>query len=96
MILLQPVKLVMLVKPIGPYSAGSPFIFRFCKDRGEVASIKVAKPQTVACHNTTAFFIRKLLPTILCFSISNEALPSYRLILQLTPPSFVSRLLLRR
>lgn len=55
MILLQPVKLVMLVKPIGPYLAGSPFIFRFCKDRGEVASIKVAKPQAVACHNTTAF-----------------------------------------
>ncbi len=28
------------VKPIGPYSAGFPFIFRFCKDCGEVASIK--------------------------------------------------------
>lgn len=70
MILLQLVKLVMLVKPIGPYSAGSPFIFRFCKDRGEVASIKVAKPQTVACHNTTAFFIRKLIKrSIKCISL---------------------------
>ncbi len=34
------------VKPIGPpYTTGSPFIFRFCKDCGEVVSIKVAKPQ---------------------------------------------------
>jgi len=34
------------VRPIDSvFSVGSPFIFNFCKDCGEVASIKVEKPQ---------------------------------------------------
>ncbi|TKI68541.1 hypothetical protein FC756_10345 [Lysinibacillus mangiferihumi] len=34
------------VRPIGSvFSVGSPYIFNFCKDCGEVASIKVTKPQ---------------------------------------------------
>ncbi|KOS68331.1 hypothetical protein AEA09_07020 [Lysinibacillus contaminans] len=34
------------VKPIGSaFAVGSPFIFRFCKACGEVATIKVAKPE---------------------------------------------------
>ncbi|WP_440837394.1 hypothetical protein [Paenibacillus sp. 22594] len=34
------------VRPIGkPFSLGSPVIFTFCKQCGEVASIKIEKPE---------------------------------------------------
>lgn len=40
------VKQVKVMLPIGSvFSVGSPYIFNFCKDCGEVAAIKVRKPQ---------------------------------------------------